>query len=226
MQIDIPAHIEKLLFLHDTLVIPGFGGFTATIASAKADFTGGTVTPPSKILTFSENLTVDDGRLIQDIANTHGVSTEEARTVVTDFVGKMQALLNQREIVTLPNIGRLYKNYMQKIQFLPDATNFNAAAYGLPPLQFSPLGRSREVTEPSADPAPPTATPPAPFMPPMTTTTPPAHTNRNQAPVPDAPPITPPPVSAPAPQVISPASTRIFPYVAGFLLLLALSLGF
>lgn len=225
MQIDIPAHIEKLLFLHDTLVIPGFGGFTATIASAKADFTGGTVTPPSKILTFSENLTVDDGRLVQDIANTHGIATEEARSVVTDFVGKMQALLNQREIVTLPNIGRLYKNYMQKIQFLPDATNFNASAYGLPPLQFSPLGRSREVNEATPEPSPmPLAS--APAAPTAAVTLPPTPPRSNQVPVPDTLPTAPPPVSPPAPQVISPASTRIFPYVAGFLLLTALCLGF
>lgn len=227
MQVDIPAHIEKLLFLHDSLVIPGFGGFTATIASAKADFAGGTVTPPSKILTFSENLAVDDGRLVQDIAVTHGISTEDARTVVAGFVEKMQNLLNQREIVTLPNIGRLYKNYMQKIQFLPDATNFNASAYGLPPLQFSPLGRSREVPENTPTPSTPTPT----------TTTPPAASNvvvpppaptpapRTEA-IADSLPTAPPPVSPPAPQVISTTSSRIFPYVAGVLLLVAIGLGF
>lgn len=228
MQVDIPAHIEKLLFLHDSLVIPGFGGFTATIASAKADFTGGTVTPPSKILTFSENLAVDDGRLVQDIAVTHGISTEEARAVVTSFVEKMQTLLNQREIVTLPNIGRLYKNYMQKIQFLPDAANFNASAYGLPPLQFSPLGRSREVPENAPAPGTPapttttTPTVPNPAVPPPPT---PPPTPRAEV-MADALPTAPPPVSPPAPQVISPTSSRIFPYIAGALLLVAVALGF
>lgn len=150
MQIDIPSHIEKLLFLHEALVIPGFGGFTATRTPATADYVGGTVHSPSKTLSFSENLTVDDGILVNDITLTHGVSTEDAQRVVSEFVEKMQSLLSQREIVTLPGVGRLYKNYVQKIQFLPDATNFNAASYGLPPLQFSPIGRSREV---GADPA-------------------------------------------------------------------------
>jgi cell division protein FtsN len=150
MQIDIPSHIEKLLFLHEALVIPGFGGFTATRTPATADYVGGTVSSPSKTLSFSENLTIDDGILINDITLTHGVSTEDAQRVVAEFVEKMQSLLSQREIVTLPGVGRLYKNYVQKIQFLPDATNFNAASYGLPPLQFSPIARSREV---GADPA-------------------------------------------------------------------------
>ncbi|MDX1913806.1 MAG: hypothetical protein SFV22_20080 [Saprospiraceae bacterium] len=153
MQIDIPAHIEKLLFLHDALVIPGFGGFTATRTPASTDYVGGTVNPPAKALAFSENLTVDDGLLTADIADTHRISTEDAQRAVEEFVEKMRELLDQREIVTLPGVGRLYKNYVQKIQFLPDATNFNASSYGLPPLQFSPIARSREI-EKTADPHP------------------------------------------------------------------------
>ena len=173
MQIDIPAHIEKLLFLHDALVIPGFGGFTATRTPASTDFVGGTVNPPAKTLSFSENLTIDDGLLTADISDAHGITTEDAQHAVEEFVEKMRELLDQREIVTLPGVGRLYKNYVQKIQFLPDATNFNAASYGLPPLQFSPIARSREMekapessqaTIPAANPAPvqSVSTPPLP----------------------------------------------------------------
>lgn len=147
MQIDIAAHIEKLLFLHDTLSIPGFGGFTASRAAAAVDYAGGAVTPPSKTLSFSENLAVDDGILVDELVKTYHIPTDEARDAIRQFVEQMQAQLDQREIVTLPGIGRLYKNYVQKIQFLPDATNFHAGSYGLPPLQFSPIARSREVSE-------------------------------------------------------------------------------
>ncbi len=168
MQIDIPVHIEKLLFLHDVVVIPGLGGFTATKGSAATDYVGGTVTAPTKTLTFSENLVMDDGRLVSAIATSQGISSEAARNALQSFVEQIQIQLNQREIVTLPGIGRLYKNYVQKIQFLPDTTNFNAASYGLPPLQFSPIARAREVTETStssytaAPAAAETANPPVP----------------------------------------------------------------
>ena len=147
MQIDIANHIEKLLFLHDALTIPSFGAFSARPSSASADYAGGTVAPPSKTLTFNENITTDDGLLVQDVAKMNGVSSEKARQAVQEFVENIQEMLNRREIVTLPGIGRLYKNYVQKIQFLPDATNFNAESFGLPPLQFSPIARSREVTD-------------------------------------------------------------------------------
>lgn len=194
MQIDIPAHIEKLLFLHDSLTIPAFGTFTATKTPALADYAGGTVTPPSKSLTFSENLSIDDGILINDIAVTHSISTEEARKAVTEYVEKMQGLLGQREIVTLPNVGRLYKNYVQKIQFLPDTTNFNPESFGLPPLQFSPLARSREVEnapEPPAMPKIASTPPPAPAAPATVIS----------APTPAAPP-------PPMPEPYTPTATR------------------
>ncbi len=148
MQIDIAAHIEKLLFLHDSLVIPSLGGFTATRTPASADFAGGTVNPPAKTLSFSENLTVDDGILVDELMRTHSISAEDARSIISEFVEKTHQLLGQREIVTLNGVGRLYKNYVQKIQFLPDAANFNTASYGLPPLQFSPIARSREIEKP------------------------------------------------------------------------------
>ncbi|MCB0534352.1 MAG: hypothetical protein H6574_16465 [Lewinellaceae bacterium] len=156
MQIDIAAHIEKLLFLHDTLAIPGFGGFTASRTPATVDYAGGAVTPPAKTLNFSENLSIDDGILVDELVKAHGISLDDARAAIQAFVQQMQEQLDQREIVTLPGIGRLYKNYVQKIQFLPDATNFHAGSYGLPPLQFSPIARSREVVEkpqPTPEPA-------------------------------------------------------------------------
>jgi len=156
MQIDIANHIEKLLFLHDALTIPSFGAFSARPTAAQADYAGGTVTPPSKTLTFNENITTDDGLLVQDVAKTNSISNEQARQNVQEFVDSIQEMLNRREIVTLPGIGRLYKNYVQKIQFLPDAANFNAESFGLPPLQFSPIARSREVVD-----SPPSAAVPA-----------------------------------------------------------------
>jgi cell division septation protein DedD len=157
MTIDLVPHIEKLLYSHPTLVVPGLGAFQTTKTEARPDAISGVVNPPARTLSFNENLTVDDGLLTEDIAQTHQISTEKAREIVQQFVEQTHDLLSKREIVTLPGIGRLYRNYVQKIQFLPDSTNFNTDAYGLPPLQFSPITRARETAE-SAQPAPATQT--------------------------------------------------------------------
>lgn len=86
------------------------------------------------------------------IVNERHISDAEARHWIDEQVALILQFLNQREIVAMPGIGRLYKNSLQRIQFLPDAANFSRENFGLPPIQFSPLSRSREVTEPGETP--------------------------------------------------------------------------
>jgi nucleoid DNA-binding protein len=172
---DLAKHLATLLFEHDTVVLPGLGAFQTQSSTASVDYAGGSVTPPSKSLIFNENLGTDDGLLMQQIATTQGISFEEASATIEAIVAQIQVLLNQREIVALPGIGRLYKNYVQKVQFLPDAQNFSRENYGLPPLQFSPIARSREVQDavPSAAPSITSSVAATPVVPIKTTPTPP-----------------------------------------------------
>lgn len=147
MSLELAPHIERLLYNNDTVVIPGLGAFVSQPAPASVDYAGGSIAPPTKTLTFNENLTTDDGLLTYELVQDKGMTEQDASAWVEEQVASMLAQLNQREIVALPGIGRLYKNYVQKIQFLPDAANFSRDNFGLPPLQFSPLSRSREVTD-------------------------------------------------------------------------------
>lgn len=152
--IDILPHLERLLYRHPVVIMPGLGAFQTAKTDARPDAVGGVINPPARTLTFNESLTADDGMLVEDIAQTHQIAAEEARELVRKFVDQTQELLAKREIVTLPGIGRLYRNYVQKIQFLPDSTNFNTDAYGLPSLQFSPIPRARDAAEPAPAPTP------------------------------------------------------------------------
>jgi nucleoid DNA-binding protein len=147
MSTHIFQSLEKLLFEQDTVVLPGFGGFTTTKTPATVDYAQGSLLPPSRAIAFNENLTINDGLLVQMLCRDYGMTNEQASHDVQDFVDKTASALEQREIITLPGVGRLYKNYAQKVQFLPDNANFNTESYGLPPLQFSPIMRSREVKE-------------------------------------------------------------------------------
>ncbi len=147
MSAHISQSLEKLLFDHETVILPGFGGFVTTKTPATVDYAQGALLPPSRAITFNENLTVNDGLLVQRLCQDYGLNAEQASSEVGDFVEKTRNALDQREIINLPGVGRLYKNYAQKVQFLPDNTNFNTDSYGLPPLQFSPIMRSREAKE-------------------------------------------------------------------------------
>ncbi len=160
---EIAPYIERLLFHNDTVVLPGLGAFVAQDAPSSIDYAGGTVSPPAKVLSFNDNLTTDDGLLTYELVQERNISDQDAKAWVDERIVAIMGQLNQREIVALPGIGRLYKNYVQRIQFLPDAANFSRENFGLPPLQFSPLARSREVVDaPAPGPSGGATTTPAP----------------------------------------------------------------
>lgn len=145
MNSELAQYIEQLLFTHDRVIIPGLGAFVAQPVSSSVDYTGGTVAPPNRTLTFDEHILLDDGMLAQLVAKEKSISDAEARQWIERQVSAIRERLDQRDIIAFTNIGRLYRNYLQQMLFVPDAYNFSRESFGLPPIQFSPLPRSRQV---------------------------------------------------------------------------------
>ena len=77
--IDILPHLERLLYRHPVVIMPGLGAFQTAKTDARPDAVGGVINPPARTLTFNENLTADDGLLVEDIAQTHQIAADEAR---------------------------------------------------------------------------------------------------------------------------------------------------
>ena len=48
MNKSVAHYISELLFLHDCVIVPEFGGFVGNKKSAQLNKTTGTLTPPSK----------------------------------------------------------------------------------------------------------------------------------------------------------------------------------
>ncbi len=144
MAIDVARHIENLLYRYDSVVIPGLGGIIAAYRPAGIDHVQGLIHPPSKKLSFNENLVINDGVLLDELREVYQISLMEAQDALTDFVEETRQRLDQREIVVFPNVGRLYKNYENQLRFLQDTTNFSTSVYGLPSLQYYPILRVRE----------------------------------------------------------------------------------
>lgn len=144
MGIDITKHICELLYDHDTVIIPELGGIIATYQPASFDHVQGLIYPPSKKLSFNGNLLLNDGLLVDYVKLRNGISLKESVDAISRFVQKTKRKLNNKEIVILPQIGRLYKDYENSLRFLQDATNFNTEVFGLPALHFYPILRSQE----------------------------------------------------------------------------------
>ena len=143
MDIQIASDIKDLLMEDGTAIVPGLGGFTSTYKPAVTDGVMGILHPPTYHLAFDPNQQTNDGKLIEFIRDKYRVSSTAAQEAIDVFVKETQGNFEKNEIVIMPEIGRLYRDFTQKIQFLPEATNFNADTFGLASINFAPISRTK-----------------------------------------------------------------------------------
>jgi len=143
-------YIQELLYEHNSVIIPAFGGFTAGYKPASIDHVQGVIFPPSKDLKFNRYLTINDGVLVQHICEAKGWTRQEAEQAIKDWVAEMKTSLDRREMLEFPSVGRLYLDYEGNFQFLQDNTNYNRTSFGLPTVGFYPVTRNRQATRQEA----------------------------------------------------------------------------
>ena len=78
-KVDITAFIRELLFGHDCVIVPGFGGFIGNYTPARIDKKTGTFYPPVKQISFNRNLNHNDGLLVGRISGSSGINYGDAR---------------------------------------------------------------------------------------------------------------------------------------------------
>ena len=145
MAYDVASSIKELLYDFETVIIPGFGGFVLEEKSANIDYIKSTISPPSKIVSFNKNLTLNDGVLINYLKEKNRCTVEQANQILEDFITETNEKIENKDIIEFPKVGRLYKDYDKKIQFLPYDTNFNTAVFGLPEIEAHPFSRNEDV---------------------------------------------------------------------------------
>lgn len=137
---DVTAFIRELLFGHDCVIVPGFGGFIGNYTPARIDKSNGTFYPPLKQISFNRNLNHNDGLLIGKISGTSGLNYGDARNIVEEFVSGIRKKLEGGEKVIFDNIGSFLNNHEGNIQFEPDKNaNYLLNSYGLESFQMLPL---------------------------------------------------------------------------------------
>jgi nucleoid DNA-binding protein len=138
--VDITAYIRELLFGHDCVIVPGFGGFIGNYTPARIDKKAGTFYPPVKQISFNRNLNHNDGLLVGRISGTSGINYGDARSMVEEFVTDLRRRLEKGDKVVFDNIGSFINNQEGNLQFEPDrSSNYHLDSYGLESFQLSPL---------------------------------------------------------------------------------------
>ncbi len=143
MSVLIIEDIKDILFEKKEVTIPAIGTFAGTYKSASIDGVSGQIAPPALDVVFDNNAVVNDGILFDFVQKKYALSAYESDVAIETFAKEIKATFDKNEIVIIPQIGRLYRDFAQKIQFLPDKTNFNTDSFALPTVQFHPVSRTK-----------------------------------------------------------------------------------
>jgi hypothetical protein len=136
----VEKHIKNLLFNHDCVIIPEFGGLITRYVPARINPVKHTLVPPSKKIAFNEKLILNDGLLISTIAYANSISNEEAKQLVTAFVHDARTRLNGENRFELADIGVFRYNTERRLEFeYTESENLLEASFGLPELIARPV---------------------------------------------------------------------------------------
>ena len=139
----IGFYIGALLYRHDCVVIPGFGGFIANYTPAFIHPVQNTFNPPSRQIMFNASLLHNDGLLATHIAGEEGISFDQALNRIIEEVAEIHKELKSGKTIHLDGFGSLHTNHENSIVFTPkSANNWLEDAYGLPTFVSPPIRRS------------------------------------------------------------------------------------
>jgi len=150
--ITIVEAISELLFVRDTVVVPGLGAFVKKPVSAKVNPVANYFAMPSSEISFDANLREDNDLVVNYIAEKNAVSKDEARRLLAIFVSDCFSTLKQGKKVPLKQIGTLYYDFSDDLVFEQDKTlNYNADTFGLCDFTPEPVLRSKTKDEIKAE---------------------------------------------------------------------------
>lgn len=144
----IIKHIERLLLLHDCVIIPDFGGFVLQSLPAVYKDEEHAFTPARKEIVFNPTLTHNDGLLIESYMQAYGTDYTTAQQSVRKDVTEIKELLDDYSELDMGEIGVILKE-VDRFVFLPGKQSdelFSVPSYGLPVFHSLPLSARRSVT--------------------------------------------------------------------------------
>lgn len=136
----VEKHIKTLLYDHDCVIIPDFGGLITRYVSARINPVKHAFAPPSKKVAFNEKLVLNDGLLISTIAYHNNISRDEAQQLVASFVHQAKHSLHEQNQFILHGIGMFRYSPERRLEFeYVEDDNLLDASFGLPELTARPV---------------------------------------------------------------------------------------
>ena len=140
--------IVDLLYQHDYVVLPGFGGFVANYRSARLHRKSYLIHPPCKHVAFNPNLKQNDGLLATQIAAAFSIDLREATEKMQVYIAEFRSTLAAEGRLALPQLGIFFYDQDRNLQFIPDEhMNFLQSSFGLPVIQLKPIAQPQPSAE-------------------------------------------------------------------------------
>lgn len=138
--LDVSKYIKELLFVHDCVILPGFGGFVANYKPANIDGNRNVIFPPSKEIGFNRNLSKNDGLLINRLAESENLSYSEAEKSVQFFTEDIRVRIQRGEKVTFNQLGSFHNDRRHNLLFEPSKElNYLVDVFGLEEFELPNL---------------------------------------------------------------------------------------
>lgn len=146
--ISIAEAISDLLFVRDTVVVPGLGAFVKKPTSAQVNPVANYFAMPSSEVVFDAALREDNELVVNYLSEKNDIPNDEARKLLAMFVSDCFNSLKQGKKVVLNQIGTLSYDWNDNLVFEQDKSiNYNADAFGLSDFTLEPVIRSKSKQE-------------------------------------------------------------------------------
>ncbi|MES2566173.1 MAG: SPOR domain-containing protein [Bacteroidota bacterium] len=143
--------ITELMFRHDCVIVPDFGGFVARNYSSGFSKGSNILSPQTKYILFNKNLIHNDGLLISAWMQKSGSTITESTKQIEDYKDYIQSLLSAKKRFELNNLGLLYIDSENTLRFeLKTDVNFLLDSFGFEPVVAHEL--IVEIEKPAAKP--------------------------------------------------------------------------
>lgn len=144
---NLGKYIHELLLVHETVIIPGFGAFISNYKPAEINETQ--IKPPSKEISFSQQIRNNDGLLVGHVSYSERISHLDALKIIEKERENITYLLDKGEKVTLKETGILFYNQKNEIEFTAYIDdNLLLDSFGLEPILFSTDEEGKFKSEP------------------------------------------------------------------------------
>lgn len=138
--------ISELLYTHDYVVVPGFGGFVSRPQLAHYSLNKEVLFPPSKTIVFNVQLKQNDGILANWLKEKVNCDFIQATKHLEEFSAHCKMLLDTKHRLEFESLGLFYIDFEKNICFEPKAdVNFLIDSFGLSSVTLKELEKEEPV---------------------------------------------------------------------------------